>query len=111
MACAVCKGRSYVLSGEGDHAVARVCECARPCKVCGGSGYVLGKQEETFSKRVGPKQYEVLGPCACRLLEQRVALFSQARIPEAHSGAEFQSYRPIDEAGMRAKRLAEQFAN
>ncbi|HYV46778.1 MAG TPA: ATP-binding protein [Myxococcaceae bacterium] len=110
MACAVCKGRSYVVSGEGDVAVARVCECARPCKVCGGSGYVLGKHEETFSQKVGPKQYEVLGPCACRLLDQRVARYSEAKVPAAHAAADFESYRAFDEAGARAKRVAQQFA-
>jgi len=109
--CAICKGQRYVLSGEGEHAVARVCECARSCKVCGGSGYVLGKQEETFSRRVGPRQYEVLGPCSCRLLEQRVAYYSEAKVPAAHAGADFESYRsPIDEAGAKAKRVAQQFA-
>src|SRR6185295_13107816 len=111
MACAVCKGRSYVVSGEGDVAVARVCECARPCKVCGGSGYVLGKHEETFSQKVGPRQYEVLGPCACRLLDQRVARYSEAKVPAAHAAADFESYRsPIDEAGAKAKHVAKQFA-
>ncbi|HZN91121.1 MAG TPA: DNA replication protein, partial [Myxococcales bacterium] len=87
--CAICKGQRYVISGEGAHAVARVCECARPCKVCGGSGYVLGKQEQTFSQKVGPKQYEVLGPCSCRLLDQRVASYSEAKVPAAHCRAQF----------------------
>src|SRR3954469_9322509 len=111
MACAICKGRSYLVWGQGDVAVARVCECARPCKVCGGSGYVLGKQEETFSHKVGPRQYDVLGPCACRLLEQRVARYSEAKVPAAHAAADFESYRPIDGAGDRAKRVAEQCAH
>jgi len=110
MPCAICKGRQYVLAREGDFAAARVCECARPCKVCGGAGYVLGRQEETFSQKVGPREYEVLGPCSCRLLERRVAHFSEAKVPEAHASAEFQSYRPIEEAGARAKEVAQRFA-
>src|SRR5262245_56472474 len=110
MPCAICKGQKYLISGKGDVAVARVCECARPCKVCGGSGYVLGKQEETFSQRVGPRQYDVIGPCACRVLEQRVARYSEAKVPAAHAGADFESYRPIDEAGARAKSVAQRFA-
>jgi len=110
MACAICKGRSYVVSGEGDVAVARVCECARPCKVCGGAGYVLGKHEETFSQKVGPKQYDVLGPCACRILDQRVARYSEAKVPAAHAAADFESYRAFDEAGAKAKRVTQQFA-
>src|SRR5258707_212674 len=55
MACAVCKGRSYVLAGEGNHAVARVCECARPCKVCGGARVGPGEREGEVSPGTGPR--------------------------------------------------------
>src|SRR5262245_14549040 len=110
MGCAICKGQKYVIRAEGDFAVAHVCECARLCQVCNGSGYVLGKQESTFSQKVGPRQYEVLGPCACRLLEQRVARYSEDKVPAAHGGGDFMSYRPIDEAGARAMGVAKQFA-
>ncbi|HVE82174.1 MAG TPA: ATP-binding protein [Myxococcales bacterium] len=110
MPCATCKSRSYVISGEGDFAVARVCECARPCKVCGGSGYVLGTREETFSQKVGPRRYDVLGPCTCRVLEGRVARFCEAKVPAAHARAEFEGYRPFGEESARARDVAMKFA-
>jgi DNA replication protein DnaC len=110
MSCGVCKGQKYVLRREGDHAAAFVCECATPCKMCDGSGYVLGKQEETFSKKVGAKSYEVVGPCICRLLEQRVATYSQARIPAAHAAATLKNYVPPSEPAEKARLACEQFA-
>jgi DNA replication protein DnaC len=110
MACAVCKGRKYIVSHGEKFAVAEVCQCTRPCKTCGGSGYVLHKREETFSERVGPRQYEVLGPCSCRILDQRIVLFSQAMIPEKHAEANFEGPRPINEAEARVKAVAQKFA-
>jgi DNA replication protein DnaC len=110
MACAICKGRSYVLSREGDRAVARVCECQRPCRHCDGSGYVPARQEGTFSKKVGPRQYDVLAACSCRLLEQRVARFCDAQVPAVLARADFEGYRPYNEGQSRAKQTAQSFA-
>lgn len=110
MACAICKGRSYVLSREGDRAVARVCECQRPCRHCDGSGYVPAKQEGTFSQKVGPRQYDVLAACSCRLLDQRVARFCEALVPAVLSQADFEGYRAFNEGQARAKQTATGFA-
>lgn len=108
--CEICADRSYVLERRGDRAAARVCQCARPCRGCDGSGHVLVKQEETFSQRVGPRAYEVLAPCSCVLLDQRVALLDRAQLPGVMAAAEFDGFMATSEGHHRACDLARSFA-
>lgn len=109
-ACGVCGGRTYLIERQGDRAHARVCQCSVECKVCGGRGHLLVEQEATFSKKVGPRKYEVLAPCACTLRSRRVARFNEVGMPGVVAHATFENYRPIDDAHNQPKTVAQHFA-
>jgi DNA replication protein DnaC len=110
-ACGVCGGRTYLIERQGDRAHARICQCSVECKVCGGRGHNLVAQEATFSKKVGPRKYEVLAPCACTLRVRRVARYNEVGLPGVLAHATFENYRPIDDAHNRPKTVAEHFAH
>lgn len=109
--CAECGGRQYKLLKSGDRASAKVCSCAQNCVHCGGRGYVYAQREETFSERVGARQYETLAPCMCRLLKQRVQRYSEAELPGVLAHATFENFRAFNEAQNAAKQVATQFAH
>ncbi len=109
--CNECGGRSYRLLTTADRARARVCSCMASCSHCGGQGYVLSVQEETFSQKVGPRQYETVTPCICRVLRGRVEAFNQAGIPGVLARASFENYLPFHEAHDAAKQAATRFAS
>ena len=108
--CAVCGGQTYVIERKLDRAQARVCACSEACGACGGTGNVLVEREETFSKKVGPRRYEVLAPCFCAVRKGRLALFNGAGIPGVLAGATLDSYRPQNGAQDRARTVARDFA-
>ena len=115
-ACMKCGGRSYLLEARGPRAQARACACASPCPRCDGSGYTLQVQSATFSERVGPRRYEVMVPCSCRLLKQRVALYNAADIPGLYAGVSLEGFsvsspsQPVAEGLGRAREVATRFA-
>lgn len=92
--CQVCRGRRYVVERAHDRALARVCTCAKVCEHCGGSGYVTAHRQEAFSQRVGPRSYEALSPCVCRVLERRIEGLNAAGIPGVLAHADFENYSP-----------------
>ena len=108
--CPSCQGRSYVIDRAEDRARARVCECARVCRHCDGKGWVLAKRVETFSMRVGPKEYETLSPCHCRLLARRIERFNAAGLPGVLSHASLENFRAMNPAHDQARHLASRFA-
>jgi DNA replication protein DnaC len=110
-ACGVCGGRTYLIERQGDRAHARVCQCSRECKVCGGRGHLLVEQEATFSKKVGPRKYEVLAPCACTLRTRRVARFNQVGLPGVLAHATFENYIPAKTQQDTARNAAMHFAH
>ena len=93
--CPSCQGRHYLIERAEDRARARVCECARVCRTCYGRGWVLTRRVETFSQRVGPKDYETLAPCYCRLLARRIERFNVAGLPGVLSHASLENFRPM----------------
>ncbi|HLL54301.1 MAG TPA: ATP-binding protein [Myxococcaceae bacterium] len=108
--CPKCQGRSYLIQRREDRATARVCECSSPCRYCGGSGYSLTSQQGTFSQKMGPRQYEVMAPCACQLLASRVSRYNEALIPGVLAHAQFENYVPAVEGQYRAQQVATAFA-
>jgi DNA replication protein DnaC len=109
--CAECGGRSYRLLTTADRALARVCGCMHSCPHCHGQGYVLCVQEQTFSERVGPRRYETVTPCLCRVLRGRVEAFNRVGIPGVLGKASFENYLPFHEAHDAAKQAATRFAS
>ncbi|MDQ3266558.1 MAG: ATP-binding protein [Myxococcota bacterium] len=109
--CQTCGGKKYLLDRQGDRAVAKVCGCSRPCPLCKGEGYVLSQSEATFSARVGARTYDVLTPCACKLLEKRVHRFNDANVPGVLARADFEGYRPISPGQDRARQVSQSFAH
>lgn len=111
-ACPTCQGRLYRIERRGDIASAVVCGCASRCGRCQGSGFVYLTQEETFSQKVGPRKYEVLAPCPCKVVERRVHRFNEVGIPGVLALADFESYRPAPTPEQeRAKEVAMAFAH
>jgi DNA replication protein DnaC len=108
--CSVCGGKRYLLKAKGPRATAVACHCSSECSRCGGSGHVYESREETFSLKVGPRTYEVLVPCACRLLPRRLELYRRAEIPGVLAPANFENFLPSKEAQDRAKKVASAFA-
>jgi DNA replication protein DnaC len=109
--CSECGGRNYRLSTTADRARARVCSCMANCPHCAGQGYVLSVQEETFSQKVGPRRYETVTPCLCRVLRGRVEAFNRTGIPGVLARASFENYLPFHEAHDAAKQAATRFAS
>src|SRR5689334_16537038 len=109
--CGACGGKQYLVVRTQDRAVARVCECASKCRHCEGSGYIHSSVKETFSEKVGAREYETLAPCMCRLLRQRVERFSHAHIPGVLAHGSFESFRAFNEAQHAAKQVATKFAH
>ncbi|MGQ0505691.1 MAG: ATP-binding protein [Myxococcaceae bacterium] len=110
MACTKCEGKSYRTESRGEFSLAFVCDCTKTCKRCGGKGFLQVSLEQTFSEKVGPKSYDVLAPCMCRLLEGRVARFNDARIPGKHAKASFDNYVVGFASQDRAKKVGLSFA-
>ncbi len=108
--CESCRGRLYRFVKRGEFAAAERCQCQASCPRCRGEGFVYETREETFSKKVGPKQYEVVSPCACRLLSQRLEAFNAAQLPAVLAGADFDGYQPAWQKLDEAKRVAQEFA-
>lgn len=107
--CEKCSGRGYRRERAGDRATAVLCECSRNCARCGGTGYRRGTREETFSEKVGKRNYEVLTVCDCRELKKRVERFSEIGIPAVLANADFEGYRALSSPQDRARQVAHTF--
>jgi DNA replication protein DnaC len=99
--CASCGGAGYLVEQVlGKTARARRCECQARCKRCGGSGFAL------VPSPGGP----VAQACACRHLDERLALFNQIGIPAAVATASFEGFKVWSPEHAAAKGIAEDFA-
>lgn len=108
--CAHCHGRMYQFVRSADRATTVSCECVKSCPRCEGRGFVYATREETFSKKVGARTYEVLAPCQCRLMQKRLAAFNEAGLPAVLCGKDFDSYRPHNEEQAKAHEAVKDFA-
>jgi DNA replication protein DnaC len=99
--CERCGGQGYrVLKMKGRPASARRCECHESCTRCHGSGYVL----------IPAGASAVAQPCACRHLDERIALFNATSVPATVARASFETYRAKHPDQIAAKAAAEEFA-
>jgi DNA replication protein DnaC len=84
----------------GSPARARRCACQSACPRCGESGYVLVPAAGTH----------VAQPCACRHLDQRIALFNDIGIPAALAHSAFENFKVWSPDHSAAKAAAEDLA-
>jgi DNA replication protein DnaC len=110
MDCTICRGRMYVFSRQGDRATAQICSCSKVCRRCQGAGFIYVTREETFSQKVGPRRYEVLAQCPCKILQARVQRFCEAGVPAVLAGKGFEGYGASNEAQDRALKASTAFA-
>ncbi len=51
LGCEFCEeGKGYIIEKRGDLSRARLCECVRSCRICGGSGFVFTSGERGYSR-------------------------------------------------------------
>ncbi len=99
--CADCGGSGSVVEQVvGTPARARRCTCQSACPRCGGSGYTLVPSGGSTIAQV----------CACRHLDERIALFNRIGIPAAVAKASFETFKSWSKDHERAKAVAEDFA-
>lgn len=108
--CPDCQGRMYVFERRGDRGFAKICRCTQSCSRCEGRGFFLTSVQETFSQRVGPKNYDVLAPCPCRLLHRRLELYNHAGIPAVLASSTFEAYQTPTQAQSQARQMAMEFS-
>jgi len=84
----------------GATARARRCSCQAACPRCGETGYTLVPSGGSMVAQV----------CACRHLDERIALFNQIGIPAAIARASFESFKSYSNDHSRARAVAEDFA-
>lgn len=71
--CDNCKGKKYVIFQKGKFARAIICErCHSVCDKCGGDGVIFKK---------GETNYTYANKCDCTMLQNRIMLFNEAKIP------------------------------
>jgi DNA replication protein DnaC len=96
-----CGGCGYVVDQVlGQAARARRCTCQQACPRCGETGYTLVPSGSSTVAQV----------CACRHLDERIALFNQIGIPAAVAKASFDNFKSWSQDHQRAKVVAEDFA-
>jgi len=99
--CPSCGGAGYLVEQVlGKPARSRRCDCQVRCTRCHGTGYALVPGPS------GP----VAQPCACRHLDERIALFNQIGIPAAVAKASFDTFKVWSQEHSLAKGIAEDFA-
>ena len=78
-----------------DQALARAPSKRNPCKVCGDTGYLIGRDD---------RGYTVVKACRRTQMEQRIKLFNAAHIPGRYHAATLASFIPGDNIGLRTAR-------
>ncbi len=84
----------------GQAARARRCACQQACPRCSGTGYTLVPTGSSTVAQV----------CACRHLDERIALFNQIGIPAAIAKASFENFKSWSQDHQRSRVVAEDFA-
>ncbi|HSN13241.1 MAG TPA: ATP-binding protein [Anaeromyxobacteraceae bacterium] len=99
--CPTCRGSGYLVEQVlGSAARARRCSCQSECPRCHETGFVL----------VASGASNVAQTCACRHLDERIALFNKIGIPAAVANASFESFGAWSPQAVQAKTVTEDFA-
>ena len=76
--CTTCYGDGFVVSREGERAIATLCQCVNRCPQCRGTNFV----SSTPGNRFAPRQR-----CPCTTLAIRIRMFNEANIPARHANS------------------------
>jgi DNA replication protein DnaC len=99
--CPTCRGSGYLVEQVlGSAARARRCTCQSECPRCHETGFVL----------VASGASNVAQVCACRHLDERIALFNKVGIPAAVANASFEGFGAWSPQAVQAKTVTEDFA-
>ncbi len=99
--CPECGGSGQLVEQVlGQAARAKRCACQAACPRCGESGFTLVPSGTSTVAQV----------CACRHLDERIALFNRIGIPAAVAKASFDAFKAWSPEHARAKTVAEDFA-
>ncbi|MFO0746509.1 MAG: ATP-binding protein [Myxococcota bacterium] len=81
--CAICGGVGYLIGRDGEHARARACTCQEKCGICGGNRFVIEREADG---------YDVAKPCVCTQILERVRCYNEATIPGAYADKHVASF-------------------
>lgn len=82
--CSTCRDTGYVTEPGVEFAIARVCACRTPCRICGDRGFVIRGVEG------GPPTRH---DCDCRSLRLRIQRFNKASIPAKMHSKTLEDFR------------------
>ena len=97
--CKQCRGFHYVLTNTEGHVYAELCACFT-CPECGGRGHVYIEDKTGISS---------LRECSCAGLVNRLKKLNEAGIPGKFTGAQFETYIPMDSSQKLALRISRDF--
>jgi DNA replication protein DnaC len=97
--CEQCRGSHYVLTNADGHLRGELCSCFK-CPECEGRGHVYIEDETGISS---------LRECVCAGLVHRLKKVGDAGIPGKFTGAQFETYHPMDASQKLALRIARDF--
>ena len=97
--CNQCRGSHYILTNHEGHVRGELCSCFN-CPECEGRGHVYIEDETGISS---------LRECVCAGLVRRLKKLNEARIPGKFTGAQFETYIPMDASQKLALRIARDF--
>jgi DNA replication protein DnaC len=83
--CKKCNDEGYIIAESGSRAVAKECECMRPCPICNDRRFI----------KVIKQGYEFEKPCECTILEHKISIFNNARIPGRFFDCSVENYEDL----------------
>ena len=99
--CPYCGNERIVVEGRGDHLIARPCACQRPCPTCADVGFVFRDDAQGYARAE---------PCACREVERRARLLTEATLPARYGRARLETFETREPWQANALNVAYGFA-
>lgn len=82
--CRVCGGDGFVIGRDGERAVAQLCSCVGRCPLCAGTGWVAASVERNAARK----------RCSCRAVDALLHRFDEIGIPAKHAESTRASFQP-----------------
>ena len=99
--CGVCGNERVVVTPADDSLSATPCVCQRPCSQCGDVGFTFARDEQGYERAV---------PCACREVEKRARMLTEANLPVRYARARLDTFETREPWQGAALSLAYGFA-